>query len=343
MPTHSRPNAREDYALDSRFDGGGVNQHALGAPMLRSKILSVVLALMPAAILVTGHSTLGEAKGDECKAKPDSSAPAGLHWYYRVDRANNRHCWYLHAQGMPVHSRIDATSRNPDTQSDNGDEQPWKAPPVTRTPQPQYQQSDTTAEQPGADFTARWVDLPKSVDLNAHELVLGSNGYAAERGVQDSEQQLPPVLSKVSAVSEEGQQNAEPQTNFGSISLAGAAVLALLLVSEALVRVARTFGWNLLGRRLRVHSRRRTENVGSADLPHHVTARRGTTPIEPISRTQTEVSELLHRAGAGLKPPRSFAPSRSVHARGQAHGARSHSAFERLKSRTFSGMTWAPL
>ena len=166
---------------------------------MQSKILSIGIALIPAAILVCAHSSLGEAKGDECKDKPDGVSPAGLHWYYRVDRANNRHCWYLHTQGMPVRSRIDTASRSLDVQNDAAGEQVWKTPPITRTPQPQYEQSETTADEPAGDFADRWVDLPKSVDLNAHAFVAESNGYAAERAVDNKQEQLPPTLTNVSA------------------------------------------------------------------------------------------------------------------------------------------------
>src|SRR5690242_8325335 len=111
----------------------GRGAHELGGSMLRSKILLARLALIPAAILMAGHSSLGEAKGDECKAKPDGTSPAGLHWYYRVDRANNRHCWYLHEQGMRVHSIGHATSRDdarsdPVPENDTTSEQIWKTP-----------------------------------------------------------------------------------------------------------------------------------------------------------------------------------------------------------------------
>src|SRR5690348_18307517 len=107
---------------------------------MQSKILSVGLALIPAAILVSAHSSLGEAKGDECKAKPDGVSPAGLHWYYRVDRTNNRHCWYLHAQGMPVHPSADATPRRRDVPSDGLDEQVPNPPPAIAASQPVYEQ-----------------------------------------------------------------------------------------------------------------------------------------------------------------------------------------------------------
>ena len=236
----------------------------IGGSMLRSKILLVGLALIPATILVTGYSSLGEAKGDECKAKPDSSSPAGLHWYYRVDRVNNRRCWYLHEQGVRVHSLINAASRSPDTQSETAEERIWKTPPVTDSPQPENEQNETMADQPAVDFAARWVDLPRSVDLNAHELVAESNGYAAEHGAENRQEQLPPALANVSAVNGDVRQNAAVKTNFGAISLAGAVVLASLLMSEALVRFARTFGWSLLRRHRRADSDHRTESSASA-------------------------------------------------------------------------------
>jgi hypothetical protein len=314
---------------------------------MQSRILSIGLALIPAAILVCAHSSLGEAKGDECKAKPDGVSPAGLHWYYRVDRANNRHCWYLHTQGMPVHSRIDTASRSLDVQSDAAGEQVWKTPPIISTPQPQYEQSETTADEPAGDFADRWVDLPKSVDLNAHAIVAESNGYAAEHAADNKQEQLPPALANVSAANGDVPQNAGSQTNFGSISLAGAVVLALLLISEALVRVARASAWSLLRLNRRAASRRRTEHFEPVvEAAPHGFIEPIATEVEPITRTQTGVNELrrlLQRAGAGLTPPQSFAPSGSVQHHEQANSASAHSTFARLKSRSFSGMTWAPL
>jgi hypothetical protein len=33
---------------------------------------------------------------DDCIAAPNSTAPQGGHWYYRIDRAKKSKCWYLH-------------------------------------------------------------------------------------------------------------------------------------------------------------------------------------------------------------------------------------------------------
>jgi hypothetical protein len=328
----------------------GRGAHELGGSMLRSKILLARLALIPAAILMAGHSSLGEAKGDECKAKPDGTSPAGLHWYYRVDRANNRHCWYLHEQGMRVHSIGHATSRDdarsdPVPENDTTSEQIWKTPTVIGGQPADVEQAPVAVKQQKENFATRWVDLPKSVDLNAHEPVAASNGYAAERGGENRQEQLPPTWASVSAVKGDVRQNTGTQSSFGSISLAGAVVLVLLLMSEALVRFARTSGWTLLRRR--ADWRRRVEPAETEidAVRRDAVARMATAP-GAISRTETGVGELrrlLQRAGTGLRPPQSFAPSRSPQRREDVNRARAHSTLARLKSRSFSGMTWASL
>ena len=33
----------------------------------------------------------------DCVAEPNRDAPPGQHWYYHLDHANDRKCWYLHA------------------------------------------------------------------------------------------------------------------------------------------------------------------------------------------------------------------------------------------------------
>jgi hypothetical protein len=45
----------------------------------------------------------GPAQAADCLAAPDGAAPDGLHWYYRLDRANNRQCWHLRQAGLPRH------------------------------------------------------------------------------------------------------------------------------------------------------------------------------------------------------------------------------------------------
>jgi len=68
-------------------------------------LVPAILIVPLATDLVTVQPSRAEPAVNECKTKPDSSAPAGSHWYYRVNRADQRHCWYLGAEGVKVRSQ----------------------------------------------------------------------------------------------------------------------------------------------------------------------------------------------------------------------------------------------
>jgi hypothetical protein len=58
-----------------------------------------------AALLMSGASfavPAEAARADDCVTAPNSSAPQGSHWYYHLDRAQQRKCWYLRALGQPA-------------------------------------------------------------------------------------------------------------------------------------------------------------------------------------------------------------------------------------------------
>jgi hypothetical protein len=42
------------------------------------------------------------ARADDCLAAPNSAAPQGSHWYYRLDWATQRKCWYVRAPDQPA-------------------------------------------------------------------------------------------------------------------------------------------------------------------------------------------------------------------------------------------------
>jgi hypothetical protein len=63
-----------------------------------SAIFASTLVGAPVAAL-----TLGAAHAAaDCLSAPKGAGPAGSHWYYRVDRATKRHCWYLGEAGGKV-------------------------------------------------------------------------------------------------------------------------------------------------------------------------------------------------------------------------------------------------
>jgi hypothetical protein len=80
------------------------------AGQIRKPIGSVALVV---AFLGSGLSVcvpVDTAGADDCVPAPNSPAPQGSHWYYHLDRANQRKCWYLRAPGQPAQQAAPATS-----------------------------------------------------------------------------------------------------------------------------------------------------------------------------------------------------------------------------------------
>ncbi len=66
----------------------------------RTTCVPAMLAVL--FIALTPRAGGAESAGDDCVAKPNSGAPQGSHWYYRVDRTANRRCWFLGPEGLKV-------------------------------------------------------------------------------------------------------------------------------------------------------------------------------------------------------------------------------------------------
>jgi hypothetical protein len=60
-----------------------------------------VAALLVALGAVVGAS-VSRAAADECLSAPNGPAPKGQHWYYHLDRATQRKCWYVRAVTAPA-------------------------------------------------------------------------------------------------------------------------------------------------------------------------------------------------------------------------------------------------
>jgi hypothetical protein len=59
------------------------------------------LAWLALLVLVTGAGSVlpaNPAAAEDCRSGPNSPAPAGTHWFYRLDWATQRKCWYVRAQ-----------------------------------------------------------------------------------------------------------------------------------------------------------------------------------------------------------------------------------------------------
>jgi hypothetical protein len=289
--------------------------------MLGPKILSGILILLPATMLLTVQSGFGGSTSGECRPSPGASAPAGLHWYYRVDRTNNRHCWFLHSDGMQVSAHGDVVSLKP--RHENVAKQAREtttqsstiqvAPPQLETAPPAHDETPFLApslpEHTAIDFAAPGRDLPKSLDLDARELATGSNRYAAEPVAAEAEEQMPSTSYVVPGGGLS--QNSAGEADLWSILLVGVLGITLLLLLRDALKIARILHRRAQRRRVRASF----ETGGSRSASgvwHHTAGWRPPAPNDPAYSPATSLNELmrvLRRVDTELDSPRSFAPA----------------------------------
>jgi len=110
-----------------------------------SAVFASILAGAPLATISCGAARAA----DECLSGPKEQMPAGGHWYYRIDHATKRHCWYLGEE----RDKLSQTAPSNSTQS----EQPLSPKPATAM-QPSVADAhaelpaQTRSEQPSPDL-----------------------------------------------------------------------------------------------------------------------------------------------------------------------------------------------
>jgi hypothetical protein len=68
-------------------------------PNRTAKFASAIFAGLLAGTPLTTISHSAAAAEDECLSGPNDKMPGSGHWYYRIDRATKRHCWYQREEG----------------------------------------------------------------------------------------------------------------------------------------------------------------------------------------------------------------------------------------------------
>jgi hypothetical protein len=158
----------------------------------------LAILIMPlASISATAQTLLAEPAADECKTKPDSPAPPGSHWYYRVNRTDQRHCWYLGPEGRKVRSQ--AREDTPPARTPARESPPEM---MTRTMPAQTEPAQKTAaegaQQPAAaDYVWPTFAPPKAPDLDTHQSPTTSNSHRQDQAPTDAQEETVwPVLTE---------------------------------------------------------------------------------------------------------------------------------------------------
>jgi hypothetical protein len=105
MRPHSGPNqiTRCDRGREPPFASSGHTIGDMGMPHpARSCFHIRPLHLLAAAAALLFSFGGAVHASEQCAAQPNLKAAPGSHWYYRVDRASQRKCWFLARAGMKV-------------------------------------------------------------------------------------------------------------------------------------------------------------------------------------------------------------------------------------------------
>jgi hypothetical protein len=66
------------------------------------QLVPALLLVVPATAALWASAEFVQA-AEECRARPGSTAPPGSGWYFRVNRADHRRCWFLGAKNASTH------------------------------------------------------------------------------------------------------------------------------------------------------------------------------------------------------------------------------------------------
>jgi hypothetical protein len=289
--------------------------------MLGPKILPVIFVALPAAMVFTAQSSLGEPTGEACRTGPGASAPQGMHWYYHIDRTDKRDCWYLSSEGRPLHARHNvavASSSQHERAAIKVAATPKDAafaplqPAVARTSDVESSVPALSARvQPAIDFADRWVELPKALDSDVRNSASLSNGYADEHESNGQGQMsLPPFISQGNA--NESWQSSTGALDFRSTLLAVVLGMALLLMCRETLKLGGMLHREAKRRRANADFMKAKDSARSGAAWRERAVQRVPRSSHAADHTKMGLGALmrvLRQASAGPYALRSFAPS----------------------------------
>jgi hypothetical protein len=135
-------------------------------------VTAILIGALASVTLVVAINGAAHA-ADNCLSGPKGVAPKGSHWYYRIDHATKRNCWYVRAEGeKPVASQNSSvspasppaeTSLQPSVANARAEASPAEIGPsngAAAMPVP-------SADNPQSTVASRWLDGPSPDSQNS--------------------------------------------------------------------------------------------------------------------------------------------------------------------------------
>jgi hypothetical protein len=132
---------------------------------------AILIGALATVSLVVATNGVAHA-ADNCLSGPKGAAPKGSHWYYRIDQATKRNCWYVRAEGeKPVASRSSSvspaspaaeTSLQPSVANARAEAGPAELGPSNAAAPMPASSAEATADDPQSMVASRWLDGPRA-------------------------------------------------------------------------------------------------------------------------------------------------------------------------------------
>ena len=300
--------------------------------MSRSRILPAILVVLPATVLLSLNTGVTGSIADVCRAKPGPSGPHGTHWHYRVNRTDQRHCWFLSLERVNVHSHtrkvasdLASASRtaepDPAAKRDSSAEtlvaetataiplRPASAKTISVRAAAAPAPAETVSAGPSvgedetaAQFSARWPSSSKFWDFDVREFAVSPSSYAESYSVADANEQTPLVWPGTAATRTRPPLEVAGETAWRAILQVGMLLMALLAIAGGVVSLALRFRQSHSPDRRRVPDElpaQREVDKEWVDRNSGVRARqdrhvsRPLTPTDPADDLKKSLAELM--------------------------------------------------
>ncbi len=195
-----------------------------------AKFVSAIFASLIAGAPLTTVSHGAVPADDDCLSGPKGQTPSGGHWYYRIDRATKRHCWYLGEEKEKL-SRVapknSAASTDPVSPQQETAPQQSIADAHAELPLPQTrveQQTNANIWPPTPATVANEASAETSrpanaADVNTQRSVVASR-WPEQSGVSSSAS--PEPATGYSAAAEQSNSESAPSPAVAAVTLAAA-------------------------------------------------------------------------------------------------------------------------
>ena len=146
-------------------------------PNRTAKFVSAIFAGVLAGANFAAVSDLrAQAAADNCLTAPKGATPAGSHWYYRIDHANKRNCWYLRGENDKSERAVpqDSSQDSSSAAATSASATPAAPAAANPAPPPQGAKSRKSIADARAEWTSQQMRIEQDASTNAEPRIVGA-------------------------------------------------------------------------------------------------------------------------------------------------------------------------